>query len=227
MKGMLACAISSVVVLAGVLVSSPRAMAGEVAVGLSGGEGHDYGGGAGQGFGGDATFTGWENNYGGGSHFESMGHYGGGMATYGGGDFGGYDGGQGGHGGYEEGHGGYGDMGGFEGFDFVGGGGSKGHSLENEMAAHEDQAALSAVGLASLLTGGGLGGSHAHLASSTGSSYTISGPTQEIKSLHKIQTTSGGGHVLSRTAGHGGMGKAIILVKQPVAASHGGGHGWN
>ena len=104
-----------------------------------------------------------------------------------------------------------GDYGGAHGgFDF--GGFNDGH--ENAMSAHEDNAALTAVGLANLLSGGGIGGGHAHMASSRGSSYTISGPTQEIKSIHKISTTSAGGHVIGRTKGASSVEPTkLILVK--------------
>lgn len=183
-----------------------------------------------------SRFGEWEAiSDGGGADLNSIRHFESGLAWNRGIDLGGYDEGHdsysgGNHGGYSDGgngvHGGYSDFDAFGGFYLGGVGG--GHSLENELAAHEDQAALSAVGLANLLTGGGLGGGHAHLASSGSTSYMISGPTQEIKSLHKIQTTSEGGHVISRTAGHEAGGKAIILIKQPVIASlHESGHGWH
>ncbi|OQR71100.1 hypothetical protein BIW11_01564 [Tropilaelaps mercedesae] len=73
---------------------------------------------------------------------------------------------------------------------FLGGGGGDGHGGGHGgdfggghgggSSVDEDGAALSAVGLARLLGGGA---SHGHLASGGGgASYTISGPTQEIKS---------------------------------------------
>lgn len=107
-----------------------------------------------------------------------------------------------------------GGHGGFEHGGFNGGHGSG--------MSHEDNAALSAVGLANLLSGGGIGGAHAHMASHGGSSYTISGPTQEIKSIHKISTTSTGGHVIGRTKGASAEAPKFILVKSD---SYLGGHG--
>lgn len=195
------------VVVVGVVMLSHQTRAGAL------GSTHGFGGGEG--------FSGWENSYGaGGGHYEPMGHFGAGM-TFGHGDFGGHSD-FGGHEGFSGADAGYGNaFGSFEVVHVEDGG----HSQEHDTSAHEDQAALNAVGLANLLTGGGLGGAHAHLASSQGSSYTISGPTHEIKSLHKIQLTNGGGHVLSKSPGHGGDHKTIVFVKEPMMIQHGG-HGW-
>ena len=79
----------------------------------------------------------------------------------------------------------------------------------------EDQNALSAVGLARLLGGGA---SHAHHGLSAGHKYTISGPTQTINTIHKIQLNHPGGHILHRApaAQH----KKIIFIQPPS-------HGWH
>lgn len=204
------------VLVAVLALSSQRAIAGVVDTNFGSGGGHAFGGGG---------FGGWDNseNFASDPHFQAMaahfaadsdyetGHGGGAHAV----DFGGhqsFDGGDAGYGG------------GFGGFELVEAGGHSADQHDN--SGHEDQAALSAVGLANLLTGGGVGSSHAHLASSGGSAYTISGPTQEIRSLHKVQLTNEGGHVLSKSAGHGGYGgDKVVFVKEPLMMAHGGGHG--
>lgn len=78
----------------------------------------------------------------------------------------------------------------------------------------EDQNALSAVGLARLLGGGA---SHAGHGLYAGHKYTISGPTQKIDTIHKIQLNHPGGHVLHRT--HGAQQK-IVFIQAPS-------HGWH
>lgn len=101
------------------------------------------------------------------------------------------------------------------------GGGDSFGNFGSTMGGHEDNAALSAVGLARLLGGGASWAGMGY----GGATYTISGPTQEIRSLHKIQTTSQGGQILSRSGGGGSGGQAKIIIIKGGAGGGGGGGG--
>ncbi|OQR74086.1 hypothetical protein BIW11_01027 [Tropilaelaps mercedesae] len=108
------------------------------------------------------------------------------------------------------------------GWDFGrGSGGGSGHGGGAELmdnSLQEDEMALSAVGLARLLGGGA---SHAHHLFTDGHKYTISGPTQQIKTIHKVQLHHKGGDVLHRTPHMIQAQKKVIFVKAEQPQMHG------